>query len=48
VWLALADVTRAASKTADADAAVAKALALYDQKENVAAAAHLQAELSVQ
>jgi hypothetical protein len=46
VWLALAEVTRAARQTADADAAVAKALALYDQKENVAAAARLRAELS--
>jgi tetratricopeptide (TPR) repeat protein len=44
VWLALAEVTRAAGRTAEADAAVTKALALYEQKGNVAAAARLRAD----
>ena len=44
VWLALAEVTRAAGRTAEADTAVATALALYEQKGNVAAAARLRAE----
>ena len=43
VWLALAEVQRAAGDTAEADAAVARALELYEQKGNVAAAAALQA-----
>jgi DNA-binding SARP family transcriptional activator len=42
VWLALAEVQRAAGNTADADAAVLKALALFEQKGNVAAAARLR------
>ena len=37
-WLALAEVQRAAGDTAEADAAVATALELYEQKGNVAAA----------
>ncbi len=45
VWLALAEVTRAAGRTAEADAAVATALALYEQKGNVAAAARLRARV---
>jgi class 3 adenylate cyclase/tetratricopeptide (TPR) repeat protein len=42
-WEALAEVERAAGRTAEADAAVAKALELYEQKGNVAAATALQA-----
>jgi tetratricopeptide (TPR) repeat protein len=48
VWLALAEVTRAAGLTAEADTAVATALALYEQKGNVAAAARLQAQRGTQ
>jgi tetratricopeptide (TPR) repeat protein len=44
VLLALAEVQRAAGNTADADAAVLKALELYEQKGNVAAAARLRDE----
>jgi Flp pilus assembly protein TadD len=44
VWLALAEVTRAAGRTAEADAAVATALALFEQKGNIVAAARLRAE----
>ena len=43
VWLALADVRRAEGQTADADAAVAPAIELYEQKGNIAAAARLRA-----
>ena len=48
VWAALAEVARAAGRTAEADTAVATALALYDQKGNVAAAARLRAKRQVQ
>jgi class 3 adenylate cyclase/tetratricopeptide (TPR) repeat protein len=43
VFLALAEVMRAAGQDAEADTAVATALELYEQKGNVAAAARLQA-----
>ena len=43
IWLALAEVQRAAGNGAEADAAVATALELYEQKGNVAAAAALRA-----
>jgi tetratricopeptide (TPR) repeat protein len=48
VWLAFAEVTRAAGRTAEADAAVATALALYEQTGNIAAAARLRAGDSAQ
>lgn len=44
VWLAFAEVNRAAGRTAEADAAVATAVALYERKGNVAAVARLRAE----
>jgi DNA-binding SARP family transcriptional activator/tetratricopeptide (TPR) repeat protein len=44
VLLALAEVQRAAGDSIDADAAVLKALELYEQKGNIAAAARLSAE----
>jgi class 3 adenylate cyclase/tetratricopeptide (TPR) repeat protein len=44
VWLALAEVLRASGNTADGDASVAKALALFDQKGNVTEATRLRAE----
>jgi DNA-binding SARP family transcriptional activator len=44
IWLALAEVERAAGNNADADAAVQEALALFEQKGNVAAAARLRNE----
>jgi len=43
VWLSLAEVQRAAGAPAEADAAVAAALRLYDEKGNVAAARRLRA-----
>ena len=43
VEVALAEVQRAAGNTAEADAAVARALELYEQKGNVAAADRLRA-----
>jgi tetratricopeptide (TPR) repeat protein len=43
IWLAFAEVRRARDETADADAAVAAALALYEQKGNIAAAARVRA-----
>ena len=43
IWLALAEVQRAAGDAAEADAAVATALELYEQKGNVAAAERLRA-----
>ena len=46
VWLALAEVRRAAGLTAEADAAVAAALELYEQKGNIAAAARVRAALN--
>ena len=42
IWLAFAEVQRAAEQTAEADAAVASALELYEQKGNAAAAAALK------
>jgi class 3 adenylate cyclase/predicted ATPase len=42
IWLALAEVQRASGQTAEADAAVATALDLYEQKGNIAAAARLR------
>jgi hypothetical protein len=42
---ALADVQRAAGSFSEADATVAKALVLYDEKGNVAAADRLRAGL---
>ena len=42
VWLALAEVQRAAGNDADADTAVAQALELYERKGNIAAAARLR------
>jgi hypothetical protein len=38
IWLALAEVQRASGQTSEADAAVATALKLYEQKGNIAAA----------
>jgi class 3 adenylate cyclase/tetratricopeptide (TPR) repeat protein len=43
VWLALAEVQRVAGHAGEADAAVAEALVLYEQRGNVAAAARLRA-----
>jgi hypothetical protein len=43
-WLALAEVQETAGKSAEADAAHATALALYEQKGNVAAAEQLRRE----
>jgi tetratricopeptide (TPR) repeat protein len=45
-WLALAEVQRTRGATAEADAAVAAALRLYDTKGNVAAAGRLRAASS--
>ena len=42
-WLALSDAHRAAERTADADAAYARAIEVYETKGNIAAAARLQA-----
>jgi tetratricopeptide (TPR) repeat protein len=42
VWLALAEVQRRAGADAEADTAVAEALALYEQKGNVASATRLR------
>jgi class 3 adenylate cyclase/tetratricopeptide (TPR) repeat protein len=42
IWEALAEVQRAAGREAEAAAVVATALALYEQKENVAAAERLR------
>ena len=46
MWLALAEVQRAAGRADEADASVAEALALYEQKGNIAAGAHVRAALS--
>jgi tetratricopeptide (TPR) repeat protein len=46
IWLAFAEVQRAAGRTAEADTAVATALELYEQKGNIAAATHLHAAVS--
>jgi DNA-binding SARP family transcriptional activator len=43
IWVAFAEAHRAAGRFPEADEAVATALALYDQKGNVAAAARLRA-----
>jgi tetratricopeptide (TPR) repeat protein len=40
VWLALAEVLRAGGRASEAGAALATALALYERKGNVTAAAH--------
>jgi hypothetical protein len=45
--VALAEVQRAAGNDAEADAAVARALALYEQKGNVAAAERLRSAVEV-
>ena len=42
-WLVLAEVQRAAGRSTDAEAAVAAALALYEQRGNLAAAARVRA-----
>jgi hypothetical protein len=42
VWLALAEVQQAAGHGAEAEAALAEALGLYEQKGNVAAADRLR------
>ena len=47
VQQALAEVQRAAGNSADAEAAVAKALALYEQKGNVAAAERVRASVPI-
>jgi ATP/maltotriose-dependent transcriptional regulator MalT len=46
-WLALAEVTRAGDRTAEADVAMATALELYEQKGNVAAAERLRGTSAV-
>jgi hypothetical protein len=43
VWLAFADVQRAARKHDEADASVEEAIALYEQKGNLAAVERLGA-----
>jgi len=43
MWLALAEVQRAAGNEAEADQAVERALELYDRKGNIAAAARVRA-----
>jgi tetratricopeptide (TPR) repeat protein len=45
-WLALAEVQRAAGNQTEADQAVERALELYDQKGNIAAAARVRAGVS--
>jgi class 3 adenylate cyclase/tetratricopeptide (TPR) repeat protein len=45
VWLALAEVRRAAGLGVEADAAVTAAIELYEQKGNIAAAARVRAAL---
>ena len=44
-WLALAEVQRTDGRAAEADAAVAKALRIYEGKGNVAAAARVRTGL---
>ena len=46
-WLALAEVQRAAGRYGEADASVAEALTLYEQKGNVTAAGRLRASVTV-
>jgi class 3 adenylate cyclase/tetratricopeptide (TPR) repeat protein len=45
MWLALAEVQLAAGRRGETDAAVARALELYEQKGNVAAAARVRARI---
>jgi hypothetical protein len=45
-WLTLAEVRRAAGRAEEAEAAVAEALALYEQRGNVAAAERLRAPVA--
>jgi tetratricopeptide (TPR) repeat protein len=47
MWLALADVQLAAGRRIETDAAVAKALALYERKGNVAAATRARAKFAL-
>jgi class 3 adenylate cyclase/tetratricopeptide (TPR) repeat protein len=46
-WRALAEVQQAAGRTAEADAAIARALELYERKGNVAAAARMREKFDV-
>jgi hypothetical protein len=46
VWLTLADVRRLRSENDEAEAAVARAIDLYEQRGNVAAAAHVRASVA--
>jgi tetratricopeptide (TPR) repeat protein len=46
-WLTLAEVLRASGRAEEADAAVAQAIAIYEQKGNLAAIARLPARLPV-
>ncbi len=48
VWLTLAEVQRANGQTVEANTAVARALELYEQKGNIAAAARLRAAESAE
>jgi hypothetical protein len=43
IWLALAEVRRAAGQAAEADAATARAIELYEWKGNIAGAARVRA-----
>jgi hypothetical protein len=45
-WLALAEVLRASDRAEEANAAVAQAIAIYEQKGNLAAAAQARAAIS--
>jgi hypothetical protein len=45
MWVALAEVQLAAGRRDETDAAVARALELYEQKGNVAAAARVRARI---
>jgi hypothetical protein len=45
MWLALAEVQRAAGRAEEADASVAEALTLYGRKGNTAAAERLRADV---
>jgi DNA-binding SARP family transcriptional activator len=47
LWVAFADVQRAVGQMTEADAAVSRALELYEQKGNIAAASRLRAAYSV-
>ena len=46
IWQSLAEVQRVAGQSAQADAARATALALYERKGNIAAAARLRAAVT--